>query len=619
VTNDLVIEDPLAAADTDYIGFLKVGSLRIKTNATRRNGTMDFVLTGTPGDLWNPAGVPAVVEYTARFREGSTVLFKGRIRAVAPMVFKEGKLELAVSCQDYTGLLQDEIVDPGIASGVRITPESDSARITWLIDTFANETLAQGVITDFVATHLTAMPDQDFTGMTLAEALDDICKFTGAVWYMDYTPALHYFNPTFIKSLTTPFGAAATNLFTSAGHGMVAGQPLSFVSKTGGTGISLDTRYFVIASGLTSNAFKVSLTDGGAEVDFTTNFTAGTFKLLAPLAPFGLSDTPDGSTTYGYANLTIPQESTELKNRVVVIGGNGFEDTFSDTVSTALYDVVRTGVIKDSAITNAGDAQERADAYFVDNAYHQVEGSCTVWQTGLEAGMDVTITSADQLTGVLGGDVGSSVYRITSLEVNYPRVGELSYQVKFGTPPRQLEHAIRKVAHALTPAEAYQIALDAVANNGGTSMPANPGTDTRFYRQDLGQWFRYDGTRWLSVELMQARLIHDVDISFTISGNICRAVVQFFNGTTDIWMEKVYTTFLVQSGGSALSGSHKWVGSALCDININSGSSNVWREDVQTINALLGSERDIHILWTKTGTPGNLYPLSVMTYRLVTT
>ena len=71
-------------------------------------------------------------------------------------------------------------------------------------------------------------------------------------------------------------GVAATDLFTANGHGYAVGDRVEFSALTGGTGITPGQSYFVIASGLTANAFRVSATLGGATINFTTDLTAGT-------------------------------------------------------------------------------------------------------------------------------------------------------------------------------------------------------------------------------------------------------------------------------------------------------------------------------------------------------
>jgi hypothetical protein len=78
-------------------------------------------------------------------------------------------------------------------------------------------------------------------------------------------------------SLTTPFGVASTDTFTSVAHGLLSADPVRFVFLVGGAGITLGQTYYVIASGLTADAFKVSATLAGSSIDFTTDISRGTF------------------------------------------------------------------------------------------------------------------------------------------------------------------------------------------------------------------------------------------------------------------------------------------------------------------------------------------------------
>jgi hypothetical protein len=83
-----------------------------------------------------------------------------------------------------------------------------------------------------------------------------------------------------------PFTAdAASNLLTSAAHGLEADEPVRFTSITTlPAGLVAGTTYYVIASGLTADAFKVSATVGGSEVDITDAGT-GTHSWQRYLAP----------------------------------------------------------------------------------------------------------------------------------------------------------------------------------------------------------------------------------------------------------------------------------------------------------------------------------------------
>lgn len=73
-------------------------------------------------------------------------------------------------------------------------------------------------------------------------------------------------------------GANATDLLTKTAHGLTTGDAVKFLTLTGGAGLNTGQIYYVIATGLTANDFRVSATPGGAQVDFTTDITVGTFQ-----------------------------------------------------------------------------------------------------------------------------------------------------------------------------------------------------------------------------------------------------------------------------------------------------------------------------------------------------
>lgn len=71
-----------------------------------------------------------------------------------------------------------------------------------------------------------------------------------------------------------PFTADTADLVTCPAHGFVAGDRIVFEAIEGvalPTGITQGTRYFVIATGLVTDAFKFSTTSGGAAVDVTAS------------------------------------------------------------------------------------------------------------------------------------------------------------------------------------------------------------------------------------------------------------------------------------------------------------------------------------------------------------
>ena len=73
----------------------------------------------------------------------------------------------------------------------------------------------------------------------------------------------------------------ATNLITSPCHGLVAGDRIAFAVTDGRLpcGIQATENYFVLASGFTTGAFKISNTSGGSEIDFTIIDAAATYEI----------------------------------------------------------------------------------------------------------------------------------------------------------------------------------------------------------------------------------------------------------------------------------------------------------------------------------------------------
>lgn len=127
----------------------------------------------------------------------------------------------------------------------------------------------------------------------------------------------------------TAFTAAnATNLFTSAGHGLANGTVV-LVSNSGGalpTGLSAYTPYYVINR--TTNDFQLSTTPGGSAVDITTDGT-GTHKFHTHFC------LPDGR---GRSLLGVDSQGGSSANRVTAsaadsVGGSGGAESVTLTAN----------------------------------------------------------------------------------------------------------------------------------------------------------------------------------------------------------------------------------------------------------------------------------------------
>lgn len=165
--------------------------------------------------------------------------------------------------------------------------------------------------------------------------------------------------------------------------------------------------------------------------------------------------------------------------------------------------------------------------------------------------------------------------------------------------------------------------------NSRTSMPT-AATGDRIWRTDLeGEWFN-NGTLWLSTIAHEMAFPLATDPPISATGVLHRMIMPAALGGTDVYLAVVLTSFYV-AGGTALSGSHKWVGtvskantagaSSLGTITIDSGSSDQWRPAATlTINAaadIASGYVALEINWVKTGTPGSLYANCSLAYRTI--
>lgn len=93
-------------------------------------------------------------------------------------------------------------------------------------------------------------------------------------------------NPSVTRVAFQPISAAATGeadteLFTDTAHGLAVGDAIVFHSLTGGTGLAVDTVYWVLTAP-DANTFTVAATPGGATTAFSTDVTASVYSKCSP-------------------------------------------------------------------------------------------------------------------------------------------------------------------------------------------------------------------------------------------------------------------------------------------------------------------------------------------------
>lgn len=78
--------------------------------------------------------------------------------------------------------------------------------------------------------------------------------------------------------LPTATGSSSDDVIASTAHGLSDGDKVQFTALTGGTGISLNTTYYVINSA--TNTFQISTTSGGSAVTFADFSAADVYEVF---------------------------------------------------------------------------------------------------------------------------------------------------------------------------------------------------------------------------------------------------------------------------------------------------------------------------------------------------
>jgi hypothetical protein len=170
-----------------------------------------------------------------------------------------------------------------------------------------------------------------------------------------------------------------TNGITYGGVQTIVSAPVPFVSQVKGM-----TLYEAIND-------TCSKTGGSFYVDM--NKSLHYFK-TEPLyiAPFGLSDTPDGLGTFGYESISLPDDTVTLVNAVYVVGTN-IAGWFTDATSIATYGR-HEGGLRDTTLITSDDIAAAGQAYLDAHAYPFQPGTVTVHKRGLFAGQTIHITNS---------------------------------------------------------------------------------------------------------------------------------------------------------------------------------------------------------------------------------
>ncbi len=130
---------------------------------------------------------------------------------------------------------------------------------------------------------------------------------------------------------------ATPGVFSLTAHGYVAGDIVIF-STTGAlpTGLSAGVRYYVIAGGLTANAFEVSTTSGGSAVN-TTGSQSGVHKVGVTVGEVTSLTPPE----FGQGKVETTHHASANREYIPdgLVGFESFESTIS-LAADMLYDLL---------------------------------------------------------------------------------------------------------------------------------------------------------------------------------------------------------------------------------------------------------------------------------------
>jgi hypothetical protein len=170
----------------------------------------------------------------------------------------------------------------------------------------------------------------------------------------------------------------------------------------------------------------------------------------------------------------------------------------------------------------------------------------------------------------------------------------------------------------------------AVAWNSGTGFPTAVAGD-RFWRTDRGKEYFYDGTRWLTTQLLTLPLTPRLSgASFPISATTTLGNAPTNGATGDIFIEDFRVAVFLGTG-NGLTGSHYWTltfdkldsansSTTVSTITANSQTHSTWKEWINAVDAVVVGSAHVafRVVATVTlGTPSTMIPAVQITYREV--
>jgi hypothetical protein len=191
------------------------------------------------------------------------------------------------------------------------------------------------------------------------------------------------------------------------------------------------------------------------------------FAAESEAAPFAISDTPDGVTSFMCDGLSLPEDSLDLKNAVYYVPGTGgdavptwYEDAASIAATAAAGpsgdDGRREAFQQDDRITLQSTLDRYGAAFLASHGVRRA-GNFTCIQPGLRAGMSLHITDANSGLSDVAFAVVSVTTRLVQVSADPADVHHVTtladsavvFEVSFGDRPVTLGSMSKRTSAAI--------------------------------------------------------------------------------------------------------------------------------------------------------------------------
>lgn len=212
-----------------------------------------------------------------------------------------------------------------------------------------------------------------------------------------------------------------------------------------------------------------AVTGGSFYVDYDKVLHYFTSEVNA--APFGLSDAPNGSTTFGFEDFAEASDTVDFVNEVHVIYAGGSTTRYLGG-SPPAAGTRRAMVLNDAEIPDLATAQARGDSIIATYGVTKKPSTLKTYKAGLKAGQYVQVTHS-------GWGIAAATYRIAGLQARPETKDRIGYLVDFGSGAVELGSLLSgalgnvATANAVAQQAAQGIAQIADLSVGGANLVPN--------------------------------------------------------------------------------------------------------------------------------------------------